>query len=128
MTEDQIQAEFWKYCWNTHKHARRHMWSVPNKAIGLIASTKDQIHMNTLKATGLLEGVWDLHLFWKGILHIFETKTESGQLTVDRIDKKGKKHFGQKEWGELMVSHGAVSHIYRSPEEGIAIFESIVLT
>lgn len=120
MTEDQLQAKFWETCWNNYPHARRHMWAVPNglKLHPLVAQLA--------KATGLLEGVWDLHLFWRGTLHIIETKIDKNQLTIDRVDNRGKKHFGQREWGEMMAAHGAVRHVYRTLEEGILIFESIV--
>lgn len=119
MSEDQLQAAFWAWAWNTHPTARRLMWAVPN---GLNLSIQ---HAQLAKATGLLAGVWDLHLFWQGTLHIIETKIGSNQLTVDRI-VNGKKVYGQKEWGELMAAHGAVRHIYRTLDEGKKIFESII--
>lgn len=120
-TEDQIQAEFWRRAWNEYPHARRHMWAVPN---GLKLSP---INAQLAKSTGLLSGVWDLHLFWRGTLHIIETKRPGQQLTVDRV-VNGKKVYGQKEWGELMASHGAIRHIYHTVDEGIEIFRSIVVT
>ncbi len=126
MTEDQLQAIFWKWAWNAYPIANDHMWAVPNTSVGRILNLKDQIQVDKLKATGLLQGVWDLMLFWKGTLHIIETKVGSNELTTTYIDKKGKKHRGQKEWGEKMASHGAVRHIYRSLEEGQRIFESII--
>lgn len=111
------------------------MWSVPNDAIGELTSLKDILRINELKATGLMPGVWDLHLFWRdpidgiGKLHIIETKLPGQQLTQDRIvrsDGRERKVYGQKEWGELMASHGAIRHIYHTLEEGVAIFEGIV--
>lgn len=119
MTEEQIQAEFWRRSWNEFPGLRRHMWAVPNG-----------IHVNKIeaakaKAMGLLPGVWDLHLFWRGQFHIIETKTETGRLTTDRIIN-GKKVFGQQQWGELMAEHGAIRHIYRSADEGIQMLRSIV--
>lgn len=121
MTEDQIQAAFWARAWNEFPHARRHMWAVPN---GLHLSP----HAAQLaKATGLLSGVWDLHLFWHGTLHIIETKRPGEQLTVDRV-VRGKRVYGQKEWGELMASHGAVRHIYTSVEEGMELFARLTQT
>lgn len=124
-SEDQLQAKFWEYCWNNYPQARKCMWAVPNSAIGELLTKKDAIRISTLKATGLLSGVWDLHMFWHGKFHIIESKVGNNQLTVDRIIN-GKKVYGQKEWGELMASHGATRHIYRTLEEGIAIFESII--
>lgn len=118
-SEDQIQADFWARAWNEYPHARRHMWAVPN---GLRLSAPAA---QLAKATGLLSGVWDLHLFWHGTLHIIETKRPGQALTVDRV-VNGKKVYGQKEWGEMMAAHGAIRHIYHSVEEGLEIFESIV--
>ncbi len=125
-SEDQLQALFWKTVWNNYPQLRRHMWAVPNSALGQINTTQQAIQANKLKATGLLEGVFDFHIFYLGNFHIIETKFGNNGLTVDRIDKKGKKHFGQKEWGEIMVAHGATSHIYRTLAEGILIIEKIL--
>lgn len=121
MTEERLQSEFWAWAWNTHPQARHHMWAVPN---GLHLSAPQAAKA---RATGLLPGVWDLHIFWRGKFHIIETKTGNNGLTRDRI-VNGRKVFGQYEWGERMASHGAHRHIYRTLEEGKRIFESIVLT
>jgi len=124
LSEDQLQAHFWEWAWNSHPQFRRQMWAVPNGAIGRIITLKDQVQANKMKATGLLEGVWDLHCFHFGKYHIIETKIGNNQLSVDRIENN-KKHFGQKEWGELMAKHGAIRHIYRTLEEGQQIYRSI---
>lgn len=117
MTEETLQQQFWQWAWNTpgHEPFRRSMWAVTNSG-----------HSNPMKAKGmgLLSGVWDLHCFWEGKFHIIETKYGDGQLTVDRI-VNGKKVYGQKEWGELMASHGAIRHIYRTLEEGQMIYKQI---
>lgn len=117
MTEDQLQAAFYQWAWQTHPEHRKQMWAVTNS--GLVNPMK-------AKAMGLLSGVWDLHCFNLGQYHIIETKVGDNQLTVDRVIN-GKKVYGQKEWGDLMVSHGAIRHIYRTLEEGQAIFKSIFL-
>ncbi len=119
MSEDQLQSQLWLHCWNNYPHARHHMWAVCN---GLPLPV---ILANRAKSTGLLSGVWDLHIFWKGTFHIIETKIGNNGLTVDRI-VNGKKVYGQKEWGEMMAAHGAVRHIYKTLEEGITLFEGIV--
>ena len=121
VTESQLQAQFWEHVWNNYQQLRFHMWAVPN------GGNRNPVEAAKLKATGLLSGVWDLHLFWKGKLHIIETKLPGNSLTVTRI-VKGKKIYGQKEWGELMAAHGAIPHIYHTLPEGIAIIEKIILT
>jgi len=127
LTEDQQQAKFWEWAWNTHPQFRRQMWAVPNSAIGQIISKKDAIQAQKMKATGLLEGVWDMHCFNKNQFSIIEMKVKGNYLTVDHIDAKGKKHYGQKEWGELMASHGAIRYVCYSFEEAISAFNKIFL-
>ena len=118
MTEDQLQASFWLWAWQEHPQFRKLMWAVPN---GLHLNP---YQANLAKATGLLPGVWDMHAFYKNQLHIIEAKIDNNQLTRDRI-VKGKKIFGQYEWGELMAEQGAIRHIYRTLEEGQRIYQSI---
>lgn len=115
MTEDQLQAALWQWAWNAYPQYRKHMWAVTNSGL---------TNPNRAKAMGLLSGVWDLHVFYRNTFHIIETKVGNNQLTTDRIIK-GKKVYGQKEWGELMADHGATRHIYRSLEEGKQVYESI---
>lgn len=115
MTEEQLQADFFTWAWQNYPEHRKQMWAVTNS--GLVNPMK-------AKAMGLLSGVWDLHCFNKGQFHIIETKVGTNGLTVDRV-VNGKKVYGQKEWGDLMVSHGAIRHIYRTLEEGQKVFISI---
>lgn len=118
MSEDQLQSQFWQWAWNEYPQFRKLMWAVPN---GLRLSPPAR---RLAKATGLLSGVWDMHAFYHNQLHIIEAKVGNNQLTVDRI-VNGKKVFGQLEWGELMASHGAIRHIYRTLEEGQSTFRKI---
>lgn len=89
----------------------RLLWAVPN------GGQRTDRDARVLKATGLLAGVWDLHLFYKGKLIIFELKVGKNQLTVDRIAPNGSKLYGQKEWGELMLANGATCFVIRSIEQ-----------
>ena len=109
MSEDQLQAQFFQKVWNDYPELRRHMWAVPN------GGKRDMRTAITLKASGVLPGIWDLHLFWMGKFYIIETKVGRNGLT----DK-------QEQWGELMVKHGAIAYVYRTIEEGIAIIENIL--
>lgn len=129
MSESQLQAQFWQYAWENYSNFHFHIWAVPNDAIGQLSSVKDAIRINTLKATGLLSGVWDLHAFIHGKFHIIESKLPGTQLTVTRLVKgsggKVRKVYGQKEWGELMASHGAIRHIYHTLDEGKEVLKQI---
>lgn len=117
MTEDQLQSEFWHWAWNTpgHEPFRKLMWAVTNSGIS---------NPVRAKSCGLLSGVWDMHAYFHGQLHIIEAKIGNNQLTRDRV-VNGKKVYGQFEWGELMAVHGATRHVYRTLEEGKVIFASI---
>jgi hypothetical protein len=118
LSEDQLQAALWMWAWNEYPQFRRLMWAVPN---GL---QLPPVLAMKAKATGLLSGVWDLHCFYNGQLSIIETKIKNNQLTRDRIIN-GKKVYGQFEWGELMAQHGANRYIYRTLDEGKAVYKSI---
>lgn len=119
MSEDQLQAQFWAEVWNRYPQLRHHMWAIPNGA------NRNPIEASRMKAMGLLAGVWDLHLFWHGTLHIIETKLPGNSLTVDRV-VNGKRVYGQKEFGERLAEHGAKRHIYHSLDEGLQLIESIL--
>ena len=110
-TEARLQQEIIQLAWNKYPETGHHLWAVPN---GLF--------MNKITAklgadTGLLSGVWDLHFFWRKRFYIFEVKVGTNTLTRDRINKKGKKVYGQFEWGQMMVQHGAQAYIIRSVDE-----------
>lgn len=125
MTEDQLQSKMWQEVWNRYPQLRRLMWAVPNSAVGRIDNKMDIIRANTFMATGLLPGVWDIHLYFNRQFYIIETKIGNNTLTVDKV-VNGKKKYGQKEWGELMAQHGAIRCVYRTLEEGLLFIESIL--
>jgi hypothetical protein len=118
ISEERLQAQFWEWAWNTYPQFRRLMWAVPN------STNTNAIQASRLKATGLLPGVWDLHVLYKREYHIIETKIGDNKLTVDRV-VNGRKTYGQYEWGELMAANGATRHIYYTLEEGQAIYKAI---
>ena len=69
MTEDQFQAELFAWAWNAFPHARRHFWAVPNGAW-----FANKIIAKKMQATGVVAGVWDIHLYWLRTFYIFELK------------------------------------------------------
>lgn len=109
MSEDKLQAEFFKWVWNTYPNLRKRMWSVPN------GGYRNKLEALKLKATGMIAGVWDLHLFYQGQFHIIETKVGRGRLSSEQI-----------EWKEVMESEGAISHVYYTLDEGKAIIHEIL--
>ena len=118
MSEDILQSQLWLWAWNELPISRFHMWAVPNGMHSQPAIIARE------KAKGLLPGVWDLHVYYNRCFHIIETKVGHNGLTVTRV-VKGKKVYGQKEWGELMAAHGATRHIYYNIEDGKKILLSI---
>jgi hypothetical protein len=109
MTEDQLQAEFFKHVWNTYPKTRGLFFSVPN------GGTRNKIEAMKLKATGLLAGIPDLILLWNGKAYGFEVKTETGVLSPK-----------QKEIHEIWATNGICVHIVRTLAEGIEIIEKII--
>lgn len=109
MTEDQLQAEFFRHVWNRYPELRRCMWAVPNGGF------RNKMEAIKLKATGTLAGVWDLHLFYKGKFFIIETKVGKNTLSA-----------AQKRWRDAMVLQGAVPYVYYTLEEGITIIKNIL--
>lgn len=110
MSEDKLQAKLFQWVWNSQIIPRGCMWAVPN------GGKRDKITANTLKATGVVSGVWDLHVFYKGKFFIIETKTEAGRLSAS-----------QKEWKKTMIEHGAAKcYVYRNLEEGKEIIYDIL--
>lgn len=119
MNEERLQAELFKWVWNSYPKLRRHLWAVPN------GGYRNAREAAALKANGVLAGVWDLHFFYKNKFHIIETKIGQNKLTVDRVEN-GVVKYGQKQWGEIMVANGATAHVYYTLEEGKGIFKKIV--
>lgn len=118
-SEDQLQAQIWKRLWNEYPLLRRRVWHVPNQG----SSQREGVR---LQAMGVLAGVWDLHLYLRGQYVIFEGKVGANQLTRDRVDRHGRKHFGQKEWGEIMTAEGAWSFVFRTEQEFFMQLEEVL--
>lgn len=109
MSEDQLQSKFYQYVWNNYPQLRRCIWAVPNGGL------RDKVTAAKLKATGMLKGVWDLHIFYRGQFYIIETKIGNNQLTPEQI-----------EWRALMVAHGAKAFVYRTINEGVGIINQVL--
>ena len=120
MTEDKLQSAAWTLAWNEYPALRRHIWHVPN------GGSRNPIEAAKLKAMGQLAGVWDWHCFYNGKFYIIEFKVGNNQLTQDRVIN-GKKHFGQSEWGVMMVGAGATSFICRNIADVKKVLDLIVM-
>lgn len=118
-SEDVLQANCIKWAWNERPQTRRLIWAVPN------GGWRNAIEAQKLQATGTLRGVWDVHMFWYGEFVVFEMKVGNNQLTVDKI-VRGKKLFGQKEWGDLICKHGGRKFVCRTVEEFKEALDNII--
>jgi hypothetical protein len=108
-SEDNLQGKVWTRLWTEYPFLRRRVWHVANQRA-------DRKEASRVQAMGVLSGVWDLHMYFKKQYVIFECKTKDGRLSRDRI-VKGRKIFGQQEWGEIMSEEGAWCYVFRSEEE-----------
>lgn len=123
--EDQLQAAAIQWARNTYPEIRRLIWAVPN------GGERNVVEGALKVATGMLEGVWDVHLFYRNQLHIFEFKWGANPLTKDRITKSGAKKYGQYEWGNIMKEQGAKLHVIRGTDDnngelGLNVFKNII--
>jgi hypothetical protein len=109
MTEDQLQAECFRFCWNAHPETRKLLFSVPN---GGLRSPREA---QKLKSTGTVAGVSDLIFLWKGKCYLIEMKTGTGTQQKN-----------QKEWELLVKSHGFEYFICRSLEQFKLIINKII--
>ena len=108
ISEDQFQAELFEWFWNTFPEAHRAMWAVPN------GGWRHAGQLKLLEATGVVAGVWDLHLFWRGQFYIFELKVGSNTLSKP-----------QQRWGALMLEHGAETYEIHERFGGREIFKKV---
>lgn len=109
-SEDKLQAEFFKFVWNTYPQLRYCIWAVPNGGL------RNKMEALKMKATGTLKGVWDLHIFYRGHFYIIETKVGSNKLSPEQI-----------KWRDIMVSQGAKAFVYYNMEEGKKIIDEILV-
>jgi hypothetical protein len=109
MTEDQLQAKCWQWLWNTYPQLRGLCWHVPNGGARVL------IEAVKFKAMGVLAGVADLHLFFKGELWLFELKVGNNSLSQQ-----------QAQWRDKMVKEGAKWFEVRTFEQFKMIVNMIV--
>jgi hypothetical protein len=75
ITEIQLQSKCFQWTWNQYPETRRCFFHVPN------GGSRNKIEAGQLKASGVVAGVPDMLLVWKGSVYAFEFKTETGVLS-----------------------------------------------
>ena len=108
LTEDQIQAKFYKEAYNTFPQIRGLLFSVPN------GGTRNMIEALKLQATGLTPGIPDMLLLKP--LVAFEFKTPTGTLSPAQV----KIHMI---WREA----GIPVNVCRSSEDAMIILRKLLL-
>lgn len=107
-SEAQIQAQIVRFMWNEHPETRGLFYHNYN-------NPKNAAHGATLKTLGLLPGVADLTLLWRGKAYFFELK-----------DIKGRQSIAQQKWQWVVEEHNFNYHIIRSLEEFKMILVNII--
>lgn len=69
-TEARIQAECFKWFWNTYPHLRRLLYHVPN------GEKRDVITASKLQAMGVVSGIPDMELHYRARTYFFEFKKD----------------------------------------------------
>ena len=109
--ESRLQAECYRWCWNTHPITRRLLFHVENERSG-----SNIIDGARRKAMGLVAGVSDLILLiprspYHGLM--IEMKTEDGRQSEE-----------QRSWQALVEQQGYKYEVCRSLEQFQTIIEN----
>lgn len=107
--EDNLQAECYQYFHNTFPKLRKLLWAVPNGGL------RKESEARRLKATGVVPGVHDLHLFYGNQFYTFELKVGNNSLSED-----------QKEFWTKIESQGGICYEIRDFETFKSIIHKIV--
>lgn len=108
--EDQFQAACFQWAWNALPQIRKLLWHVPN------GGARNAREASKLKAMGVVPGVHDMHLLWKGVLYTFELKVGLNSQSSEQI-----------KWGEMVRANGAKTYEIRDLEQFQQIIKKIVL-
>lgn len=108
-SEDRIQSDVMMHFHNNRPETRKCMWHVPN------GGARNSIEGNRFKAMGVVAGIQDVHLIWKGKYHVIEFKTADGTVSPE-----------QKEVHAVHAYHGFMTYIVRSAQEGIELISDIL--
>ena len=110
MSEDQIQAKCFQLAWNQYPETRYKLFHIPNGGF------RNKREAAKFKAIGVISGVPDLCLIWKGLSHYIELKTPKGSISAT-----------QKKIHDEWSKEGIRVHVVRSIEQFEKILKSIIL-
>lgn len=98
-SEAQIQSDCVLWLWNTHLETRGLFFAITNNSENIGRAMQR-------KALGLVAGVADTCLIWRGKVYFIEFKTVSGCLSIR-----------QNEWAMRVKMHGITYTVIRSLDE-----------
>ena len=99
MSEAQIQSECVTWLWNTYPETRGLFFAVQN-------NSEHAVRALQRKSMGLIPGVSDTILLWKGKAHLIEFKTPTGNQSPS-----------QKTWQKKVTDEGFEYYLVRSFDE-----------
>jgi hypothetical protein len=108
-SEAHLQSHCYQWAWNQFPETRKLLFAVPN------GGTRNKIEASQLKATGVVSGVADMLLFWKGNTYAFEFKFGAGKQSP-----------AQKEWQQKVNGHIENYILVNDADAFKYIFEKIV--
>ena len=113
MTKGQSEAALQQQCfnhfWNTYPDLRKLLFSVPNEGAGTAKRGK------LLKMMGLVAGVSDMLLIYKGTVYCLELKTEYGYQSKS-----------QKDWERRVRAQGVMYKVIYNFEQFKSTIKDII--
>lgn len=108
-SEARLQQECWMYFWNNYPEMRGLFFRIKNEDHNRIAGARN-------KATGVVSGVADSCLLWRGTAIFIEFKTETGRQSNAQIV-----------WQGIVTDSGYQYYIIRSLSGFIALCHQLGL-
>lgn len=116
MTHNQLQQKCWQYLWNTYPESRYTCWHTKNEDVPHKGESKQSyiIRRSQDKAVGLLPGVWDLVMYRKNVLYLFDIKVGKDKLSDHQI-----------RFRDQVLSNGGQAFVIPSLEDFIKIIDEL---
>ena len=108
-SEAHLQSHCYQWAHNTFPDTRGLLFAVPN------GGTRNKIEALQLQATGVVPGVADMLLFWKGNTYAFEFKSGAGKQSINQLN-----------WQQKVKDHIAHYFVFNDADAFKYIFETIV--
>jgi hypothetical protein len=109
MNENKLQAKCFQWFWNNFPGLRRTLWAVPN------GGKRDKREAMTLKATGVISGVHDLHFIYNNRFYTFELKVGNNKFSENQL-----------KYMEAIENQGAMSFEIRNFDQFREIITKII--